>query len=418
MLVWYTANDWYRPLSDAEEGRLIHYLEDGGRVFLSSQDYLYYGHGHSLAHDYLGVLDYDEGPPITQARGESKHPIGWGIGPYTLVYTYPNWSDVLIPAPDTQVAFRNEHALPTGVTRSEGERRTASARALSRTAFLSFPFETLDPGVATTVMARTVGWLSWLGASTWEADRRTVADGDEVTMTCALHNDGWAAIASAHLSATLPADLSLVAGPTSAGTVVSPDYYPLTRTVVWQGDIAQNGTVTVSFRVQVANALPDATYISFPAHIGYEDHHIRYERPYILRINAPDLSSSTLVVDRSTTPPRRTLTYTLSIINTGVRSATAVLSTTIPAQTEFVGTLDSGGVGSGQIVSRTLNWTGPVAEDSQVTLRYRVYVNDMAEYWLAHQAQLKDQYDEEWNLYAPTKVQPYKSYYPLTFRKE
>ncbi|MGQ9626233.1 MAG: hypothetical protein ACUVV0_04925 [Anaerolineae bacterium] len=41
MLVWYTAYDWGETLADEEEGRLSNYLEGGGRLFFSGQDYLY-----------------------------------------------------------------------------------------------------------------------------------------------------------------------------------------------------------------------------------------------------------------------------------------------------------------------------------------------------------------------------------------
>jgi len=401
-IAWYTAYDWHRPLSAEEETRLIAYLDGGGRLFLSSQDYLYRGHDHPLAREYLGVLDYAERLKVTQAWGESKHPIGWGIGPYTLTYTYTNLSDVLTPTLDARVAFRSQHGLPAALTLADDKWRTM---------FMAFPFETLDVDAATTVMARTVGWLSWLGHSTWEADRRTVASSDEVTMTCALRNDGWADIASAHFSTTLPAELSLVAEPTLPGAV----YHPLTRTVSWEGSVTQNEVITISFRVRVVDALPDSPYVPFPARIGFDDHHISFERPYILRVNAPDLSPSTLVVEPASTPSLHTLAYTLTVRNIGVRSATAIVTAALPVHTAFVGTLDSGGVGSGAVISRVLSWTGPVAPGGEVALYYHLTLDGKGGYWLIHDAQVGDQHDERWSVRAQTEVQLSKLYFPLVY---
>jgi hypothetical protein len=400
VVVWYTAYDWYRPLSDLEETGLIAYLEGGGRLFLSSQDYLYYGSGNPLARDYLGVLDYREGLETDQALGEHLHAVGWGLGPYTLTYTYTNWSDTLVPTPTAQVLFRGEHKSPTAITHvGDGW----------RTAFTGFSFETLDTSAAQTVMDRTVGWLSWLGSSTWKASRRLVSGNDQVTMTCVLRNDGWEDIASARLAAPLPAELSYVGGPLPAGAA----YHPPTRTVTWQGSLAQGEALTIAFRVLVTDSLPSSTYIQFPAQIGYDDHGLSFERPYILRANAPDLSTSTLAVAPTPAHSTQLLTYTLTARNTGLQDATATVTATAPDYGVFTGTVDSGGIGGGSVTTQTLFWTGPVSAGGVVTLHYRLALNEWGDYWLIHEAWLGDQYGEQWPLEARTEVQYWRTYLPL-----
>jgi len=403
-VVWYTAYDWYLPLSAEEERRLIGYLDGGGRLFLSSQDYLYYGHDNPLAREYLGVLDYSEDLSTTVALGEAIHPVGWGIGPYTLTYPYTNWSDALTLTLNARVALRGQHWLPIGLT-LDGDGW--------RTAFYGFPLETLASSPATTVMARTVGWLSWLGTSTWEAERRTVDSGGQVTMTCVLRNDGWSDIASAHFSATLPAELSLVTGSLGAGAT----YHPLTRTVTWEGGVTRNDGVTLQLGVEIASSLADSANVSLPVYIGYDDHAISFERPYILRINAPDLSSSSLIAEPAASPPQQMLTYTLTVRNTGVRDATAVITAVLPLHAVFTGTLDSGGIGMGEVVSRTLSWIGPVAAEDEVALRYHLALDNAGGYWLIHRAQVGDQHGEQWHVEARTDVWFWKAYLPLVFKQ-
>jgi len=224
-----------------------------------------------------------------------------------------------------------------------------------------------------------------------------------------LRNDGWADVTSAHVSATLPAELSLVDGSLSSEAA----YDPSTRAVRWQGSIARDAALTITFRTTISDALPDGTYLSFPARIGYDDHAISFDRPYILRVNAPDLSLSALQVAPGFSPPLRTLAYTLTVRNAGLRDATATVAATIPDHAEFVGPLDSDDIGRSQVVSKTLSWAGPVAAGDEVWLRYRLALDDASDYWLRHEAWVSDQYGEKWPIEARTEVRAWKAYLPL-----
>lgn len=402
MVAWYTAYDWYQPLSPAEEQRLIGYLDGGGRLLLSSQDYLYYGHDGTLAETYLGVLAHVEDLETTLVWGETPHPIGWGTGPYALSFSYTNWSDGLRTVPGAEVALRGQHGLPAAITqRGPGW----------RTVFAAFPFETLDAGAAQTLIDRTVGWLSWLGSSTWHADRRVIASGSEVTMTCTLHNDGWSDIAS-HLAAPLPPELDLIEGSLSAGAV----YHAPTRTVAWEGTLARSETITVSFRVHVGETVSAGTSISFPATLGYAEHEIEFELPYILQVSVPDLSASTVAVTPSQPAPLQPLTYMLHLRNAGLSDTTVTVSGALPKTASFDGAIDSGGIGTGYAISRTLQWSGPVPAGGEVVLTYHAVPNDETDYWLIHDVRIADQSGERWYLEARTRFVPYRLYFPFTAR--
>ncbi|MFL7811362.1 MAG: S8 family serine peptidase, partial [Anaerolineae bacterium] len=400
MVAWYTAYDWYQPLSPVEEQRLIGYLDGGGRLLLSSQDYLYYGHDGTLAETYLGVLTHVEDLETTLVWGETPHPIGWGAGPYALNYSYTNWSDGLRTVPSAKVALRGQHGLPAAITqRGPGW----------RTVFAAFPFETLDAEAAQTLIDRTVGWLSWLGSSTWQADRRVIASGSEVTMTCTLHNDGWSGIA-AHLTAPLPPELNLIEGSLDAGAT----YYAPTRTVAWEGTLGQSETITVSFRVRAGASLPASTSISFPVTLSYAEHEIEFELPYILQVSVPDLSASTVAVTPSQPTPLQPLTYVLHLRNAGLSDTTVTVSGALPKTASFDGAIDSGGIGAGYAISRTLQWSGPVPAGEEIVLTYHAVPNDETDYWLIHDVRIADQSGERWYLEARARFVPYRLYFPFT----
>jgi hypothetical protein len=403
MVIWYTAYDWYEPLSEPESDRLIAYLESGGRLFFSSQDYLYHHYGEPFATDYLGVFGHLEDLGTTHTWGEPLHPIGWGLGPYTLTYTYTNWSDGVIPLDDAAVALRGQHMEPAMITYGASDWRSA---------FAAFPFDTLRGDAASVVMEHTVGWLSWLGRSTWLAESRTVVSGSQVALTCTLKNDGWSALESAWLTVTLPAELSLIEGSLSPGL----SFDSADRTVSWRGALDQEGTLTLSLSVQVAHPLPISTAIPIPARIGYDDHDMFFDRTLILNVNAADLSASSLSTGVSSSWPHSLMPYTLTVHNAGVQATTATVSATNPGHATFTGTIDSNGIGVGAVTSDTLIWSGPVGPGEQVLLHYNVLLDEAGDYWLRHQAWVSDDQGERWPTETRTRVRYVKSYLPQVFR--
>lgn len=96
--------------SAADEAALAAYLQGGGRLFLSSQDYLYDRGLTSFAQTFLGVAGYtnDQGD-ATQMVGMAGDPIGGGLGPYPLAYPpgFTDYGDILYVGPGASVAFRS-----------------------------------------------------------------------------------------------------------------------------------------------------------------------------------------------------------------------------------------------------------------------------------------------------------------------
>lgn len=93
-----------------DETALAAYLNGGGHLFLSSQDYLYDMTLTSFGQTYLGIASYtsDSGNASTK-YGLVGDPIGGGMGPYTLSYPsgFSDYGDIVNPGSGGSTAFRS-----------------------------------------------------------------------------------------------------------------------------------------------------------------------------------------------------------------------------------------------------------------------------------------------------------------------
>jgi PKD repeat protein len=96
--------------SSADEAALATFLDGGGHLFLSSQDYLYDMALTSFGQNYLGIDSYnnDTGDAATK-YGLAGDPIGGGLGPYPLAYPggFSDYGDVVNAGAGGSVAFRS-----------------------------------------------------------------------------------------------------------------------------------------------------------------------------------------------------------------------------------------------------------------------------------------------------------------------
>ncbi len=406
IVVWFTSYDWYRTLTAEEEVRLSTYLDGSGRLFFSSQDYLYNRGVTSFGQDYLGVVSYTEDMSTTLAVGEPGSLVGDNLGPYDLTYPFANYSDVITPTVPADVAFRGDHEFPVGL---------AHATQAYRTVFFSFPFEALDTASAKRVMGRVIGWLGWLGTSALIADRNVVASGGAMTYTLSLDNDGWETV-TAHLSNTLPVETSYV--PLSLSPLTA-TYDPVSRRVSWDGALSSGERVIVSYQVAVADPLPAGTIISNVAGIGYDEHHIAFDRWARTGVNMADLTTSSLEVDKTTARPGDSLFYTVTLRNVGVAPASAAsLVNAIPDHTSYIpNSLSVSGGGMATEEGGLISWTGPINVGSPVAITYGVTVtSSFAGFTVTNRADVHDDYGNPLELTAYTLVPFYRYIFPIIFR--
>ncbi len=361
VVIWFTGYDWYQTLTPEQESSLGRYLSNGGRLFLSSQDYLYTAGFRPFAPNYLGVLTYTEDMTSTVIAGEPGNVIGEGLGPFELDYPFQNHSDVIEPVEGASVVFRGKWNRPVAVSYAPKDTPFKSV-------FFAFPFETLSRSAAETVLGRVMDWLSPLQASSLSFDRATAAEGDEVTATVRLRNGGLSA-ANARVRAFLPAEADYV-----VGSLPGADYDPESRVVQWETSVPAGDAVDVSYRLRLAPAIPDNTTIRH--HVDIMDEvGVTLRRVAALRVDAPDLSASQKSVSQEHAEMDDVLAYTLTLRNRGTTDGQqAALYDELPAQLELVTGSLSASSGRATTDGRRVVWEGQVLRDRPVSISYRARV--------------------------------------------
>jgi len=404
IVLWYTAYDWFSPLSAAEETRLMHYLDRGGRLFFSSQDYLYASGLTPLGQNDFGLAGYAEDLTTTVAIGIDGNPVGDHLGTFPLTYPFPNWSDALEPVLAEDATFKGEHGQVIGLSHDEGKHKTI---------FFGFPFEALGEEDRVTVMERVVGWLSWLGGSTFEVDKTLAAEGQSLAYTLSLRNDGLNDVAQVVVTNPLPPSLTLV-----PGSLLPAGASYANGAIQWQGSLAQDQEIAIQYQAQLATPMPVASLILNSARIHLVDHDLAFTRTARTRVNAPDLGASSYTVDRETARPGETLRYTVVLRNDGLADAPlAWLTNPLPDTTTYLtGSLTLQGDGVANESDGVVTWSGTLRRGQPVTLTYRTAITGYAGYEIVGRAWLSDGYDEVWEKVAVTAVPYFKAYLPLIFR--
>ncbi|MEJ2749713.1 MAG: hypothetical protein P8183_17670, partial [Anaerolineae bacterium] len=276
IVIWYTAYDWFAPVTAVENSRLARYLEQGGRLFLTSQDFLFYHWQSRLAQLYLGVTEYSESVEPHQIYGAGNPLLPPELtGPLPLDYTpYQNFSDGVVPRLGSSPFLWLDKGMAGG---------TATAGDDWRTVFLSFPLEKLPESDQALMMNGIVGWLSDLGDSTFAVDRRTGWAGEPRTYTITLRNLPDAPTNQVSLTNTLPVGLSLLPGTISGGA----QYDAGTRQLTWTGQLAPGGSQQIVYQAAPEAGLADGMQLNNEATIAYARHALTFTRTVPLWVAAP-----------------------------------------------------------------------------------------------------------------------------------
>ncbi len=420
IVLWYNAYDWFDPIHASELPRLTKYLDQGGRFFLSSQEYLYEIGTAALTRDYLGVVGYTWNISHTIMHGVPGNVLGDGVESATLDYPFPNWSTSLLPAYGSQVALRGQHGQPGGVNWEGACDGTAGCRW--RTAFFAFPFEALPQAVRETLMSRLVGWLSWLGQSDLKADRTLAQLGDTVGYTLTLHNDGPQPVISAAVSNTLPIGTVLASGPAGGAS-----YDPASRRVTWNGDLAPGATVSFTYQLQLVGGTGYVT-TSHALHntaefiLGAQGLH--FKRQATVRMAAPDLSVSSIVHTPTPAKSFQPVSVTLVLRNDGLTDALSVtLDNPLPWPMHLVtGTATS--AGGGQLAQwprrNRISWEGTLNVGTPVTVTYHATAPMVLQTptWFYNAIELRDGTGGAWARGTWLLVEPNRHYLPLLIKDE
>ncbi len=146
-LVWFTGYPYSNTFNNGNEAAVGAYLDAGGNFFLSSQDYLFEMNLTPFGQNYLHIASYTSDVGQTTVTGQNAYS---GLGPFSLSYPFTNYSDVVHPDAQAQLAFSG----------NQGDAAVSFDGDTFNTVFLGYPFEAI-PGLAdrSDVMERTVSFF-------------------------------------------------------------------------------------------------------------------------------------------------------------------------------------------------------------------------------------------------------------------
>jgi parallel beta-helix repeat protein len=166
VVIWETGEDLTATITDDDENALMTYLDNGGRLFLSSKGYLTEAGGpRPFITDYLHVDWWDNDVAgIEREHGEPGDVIADGLD-LQLEWPLNEGTDDMIPGNGAVGIFQNDHSRSGKQPMHYGGLRSPVAvdEGGSRVVFLCFPFEAIDdlpdPNNQETVMDRVMDWL-------------------------------------------------------------------------------------------------------------------------------------------------------------------------------------------------------------------------------------------------------------------
>ncbi len=360
IVIWFTAYDWHRPLLDEEEVVLKEYLDAGGRLFFTSQDYLYYHDLNDFGRDYLGIYGYTEDMTVTHVTALGDSAIGAGLGHYELEYPYRNWSDEITPTASATGVFADQRGEICAVANLT----TATATEF-RSVFFGFPFDALPKDAAPVIMSRVVEWLSPLGDSSLAVDKQWAAATDTLDYTIILRNTHPNLGVTASLSATLPAQTSYLSGE---------HYDALNERINWHGYLAPRDTVTLEYRVAIDPDIADMEIITNTVFIS-DDIGIHFTEIVTTAVNAPLFAESTKQGSAITAKPGDVVTYTITLRNTGTGDGAITLRDTIPTYTEFISDSLYASAGNAGIANGVITWTGEIIPGAVANITYAARIS-------------------------------------------
>lgn len=401
---WYTGYDWFRPITTAESKTLSAYLAQGGRLFLSSQDYMYYHAKDALTRDYLGVMHYAESVTPTIAYGPANQgPFGDLGGPYPLSFEpYQNNGDGLVPAPGAQVSLWHDAGYPAGL---------AAAGPDWRTVFWGIPLETLPPSVHARAMDRILGWLSDLGQSTFAVGGRNSLPGIAQAYTLTLRYSSAGPGTEAAVTNTLPISLAIVPASLTGGA----NYDQAAHRITWSGTLHPGQEHRIAYRATPdPNSLP-GQLIENHVEIYYEDHDLSFERTARTWIASPDLASSQVTFQPRVARPGQNVTVEVTLLNIGLPAS---VSATLRFPAEVRPLTDTLRMTSGETswADQQVTWSGNIEAGQPVTAALVITTTlSPAPDWLPITVYLEDHHTDLVIVSSLLEIRPFTSHMPLIF---
>lgn len=356
--IWVTGYDWFEPLSQNDEVLLSEFLDDGGRLLISSQDLIDAVGLDTFVRERLGVVGAYLSITATQAVAWPQSALLAGLGPWELSYPFTNWSDGLKPAPQAIPLVHDGHARPIGV---------AVASEVWRTAFFSFPLEAMGEDSLAQLLHRVIAWLSPVGDSHLWASR-AIAPHGELPVALRLASSVDEELPSVSVAMPIPPQWEVVPDSLSGGWHLEPS----TGQMVWAGSLEPRGVAEFAARWTLDAGAVVGEVQRLRAWISVSGE-VTVPLDAWVRVGMPWLEAEKTVTLEGRSPDLHAQ-FVVSATNEGPVTAFARMTDTLPVGLALVPASVSATRGVVRADPPYLYWEGDLSEGETVTMAYRTLI--------------------------------------------
>jgi uncharacterized repeat protein (TIGR01451 family) len=357
LVLWTTGYDWYAPLTDLDENNLTTYLDQGGRLLISSQDMMDLRGDSVFTHQRLGVTNVNLTITPTHAIPIVDNIFSLQPEIWRLVYPFNNWSDGLTPTATATATLVDSTLHNLGIANQSNNWRTI---------FYSFPLETLDQEPIQLLLDRSLMWISQFGESSLDIPS-VAAEGSQIpiTLTVGLAND--IPRIGSRVVVMLPLETTPVPGSLTDGWLYNADSNSLT----WQGDLAPGTIVELIGTLQLSTDIPDGKVVPFYTYF-YDDRGLVITSISSIFIDDAWVNLKTNASQREA-DIGETVFFTLTQTNIGSIQTQAYLTETIPSGFILLTQTLTSTEGSITVKDLEFNWVISLPPESGSNLYFQGY---------------------------------------------
>ena len=149
LVIWFTGDEWggFAGPGSAGEAALAAYIDAGGHLLLSSQDYLYDNQLTSFGQNYLGIGSYTSDVNQTTVTGLELFE---DLGTVNLDYGFNNYSDLVTASATASLVFDGNQGGAGTLLEGDGHGGGAI--------FLGFPIEAMSSGAQQLLLSDVNEW--------------------------------------------------------------------------------------------------------------------------------------------------------------------------------------------------------------------------------------------------------------------